>query len=342
MTKRSFITLALSLLALSGLVAQAIGLATPLATIRLTKTEIITEQQYRTELAKVEAMRGQALTADEKREFLDSMIDDILFLQMCDRDGIRVSDAEVNAYINQAKSQLGQNVTDQQFEAYLSSQGIAIADLRSYYRKQLLLQRWLTTAKAAEIAALPQVSADDVLQAYDLYKSQLVRPDTARIAFVFYQFKEDSEAERRKGAELMRGLSERIRNGQESFDSIRLKASQGGYAANNSAVYFVKDQVHLQQFGRTFYDTVFSLADGAVSAPFETPQGWWLIRRMEFFPQKQLELSDPIQLGQNGTVQDYLAMQLAQQRQNTFISRALSDLSRSLRAQAEVRITGRL
>lgn len=341
MSKRVFLITALALSTLA-LFAQAISLGVPMATVRLTKTEIITEQQYRTELAKIERMGGRALTQDEKQEFLYSMIDDLLFLQMCERDNIRVSDAEVTAYINQVKSQLGTNVTDQQFESYLVSQGLTLAELRVMYRKQLLLQKWISTAKAAEIAALKPVSAQEVLEAYELYKARLVRPDTARIAFVFFEFKERTEAERRRGAELMRSLSDRVTRGQESFDSIRLRAAQGGYQANPSAVYFAKNDDSLQVFGKLFFDTVFSLKDGEVSAPFETANGWWLVRRIEFFPQKQLELSDPLTLGQTGSVQDYLSMQLAQQRQNEFLSRILAELSRSLRSQADIKITGRL
>jgi parvulin-like peptidyl-prolyl isomerase len=260
---------------------------------------------------------------------------------MCERDNIRVSDAEINAYINQSRAQLGTNVTDQQFESYLVSQGVTLAELRVMYRKQLLLQKWITTAKAADIAALKPVSAQEVLEAYELYKSRLVRPDTARIAFVFYELKDKSEAERRKGADLMRSLSDRLTRGQESFDSVRLRAAQGGYQANPSAVYFARNDESLQVFGKKFYDTVFSLKDGEVSVPFETDQGWWLVRRIEFFPQKQLELSDPVAFGQTGTVQEYLSVQLAQQRQNEFLARILADLSRSLRGQADIKITGR-
>ncbi|MBU0934652.1 MAG: SurA N-terminal domain-containing protein [Spirochaetes bacterium] len=341
MFKRVLIFIVVMLAAVN-LAAQAISLGAPLATVRLTKTEIITQQQYRAELAKVERMGGRSLTADEKQEFLYSMIDDILFLQMCERDGIRITEAEVTAYINQAKSQLGSNVSDQQFEAYLTGQGIALADLRSLYRKQILLQRWITSTKAAEIAAIPQVGPQDVLDAYELYKSKLVRPDTARIAFVFYEFKDTTEAERRKGLELMRTLAQNVSNGRESFDAIRLRASQGGYQANPSPVYFAKNDEALQVFGKKFYDVVFALADGAVSEPFDTEKGYWLVKRLEFFPQKQLELSDPVAFGQSNTVQEYLTQQLAQTRQNDFLNKVLADLSRTLRAQAEIKITGSL
>jgi parvulin-like peptidyl-prolyl isomerase len=322
---------------------QSLGtsLAGPLATVRLTKTEIITEKQFREDVAKVEAMRGSKLSDADRRAFFDSVVNDILFGQMCDRDGIKVTDAEVDAILNQAKAQLGANVTNVQFEAYLASQGIPVADLRSYYRKQIQLQRWLVTTKAAEIAAIPRIGIEEIIKTYDLYKSRLVRPDTARIAFLYYPYKDKSEAERVKGAALMKDLADRLAKG-ESFDVLRLRSQEAEYTASREAIYFERSETFIAQFGQRFYDAVFSLRDGTNSVPIENDTGWWIIRRLEFFPQKQLELSDPYRLGQQGSVQDYIAQLLAQQVENDFIQKTLEALFVQLRRQAEIKILGKI
>ncbi len=341
MRKRISSMVFLAILVVLPLIAQPMSIGAALATIKLTKTEIITEQYFKQELAKIAAARGTALTEEEKRSYLDDKINEILFLQMCERDGIRVSDSEVEAYVNQAKAQLGPATTADQFEKYLASQGGTLVALRALYKNQMLMQRWLTTAKAKEIAALPPISVDDVLKMYELNKAKLVRPDTARISFVVYQFKDKSETERKKGSDIIRGVSERLNKGSDTFDAIRLKAQEGGYTPSKDFIYFEKGENFLKQFGKTMYDIVFSLKDNSFSAPFENEVGWWIVRRIEFYPQKQLELSDPVALGQTGTIQEYIAQNIAQQRQSEFMASAFKELFDKLRKQAEIKITGK-
>lgn len=336
----------LALLACAALVAPlfAQGLTTPMATVRLTKTEIISERQFRDDVAKVEKIRGRALSAEERKAFLDDIIDDLLFAQMCERDGIRTTDAEVNAMIAQVRSQLGQNVTDAQFEQYLTSQGVALADYRTLIRKQILQQKWLQTAKANEIRAIPPVTPQEILSNYELLKAQLVQPESARIALVYYPFQADTQAERDKGAQTIRAIQDRLAKG-ESFDSVRLKAADLTYGASRDLlVPRTPEGIQIMgQFGigREQFDMIFALRDGSNTAPFQTQAGWFIARKFETFPQKQLELSDPVAPGQTLTVQAWLAQQIAGQRQQEFIAKTFSELRDQLRKQAEVRITGR-
>ncbi|MDX9958003.1 MAG: peptidyl-prolyl cis-trans isomerase, partial [Spirochaetia bacterium] len=308
---------------------------------KLTKTEIIIDKEFRDVVARVETLRKTTLSDTDRKDFFDSVVNDILFYQMCERDGIKASDAEVDAYLTRVKAQLGTNITDEQFESYLANQGIPAADLRSYYRKQILLQRWLMTTKSKEIAAIPPIGIDEVIKTYELYKAKLVRPDTVRIAFLFYPYKDRTETERTKAIALMKDLSERLDRG-EAFDTLRLKAQGGGYSASKDALFFERSETFISQFGQKFFDTVFSLKDGTNSAPFENDAGWWIVRRLEYYPQRQLELSDSYRLGQQSSVQEYIGQLLAQQRESDFIKKALEELFVQLRKQADIKIIGKI
>lgn len=318
----------------------ATTLGAPLATVRLIRTEVVSDKKFRDDVSKLEAGRGSALTPNERKAYLDDVINDILFFQMCERDGIKVSDGEIDGYIAKLRSQRPTGETDQQFAAFLQTQGVPFEDLRSYYRKQVLIQRWLMANKSAEISKIPPVTTDEVLSTYELYKSRLVRPDTARIAFILYQYKDKSAAERTKGAEVMKGLSDRLAKG-ESFDVLRLKAQESGYSASREPVYFERTDVFMSQFGKVFYDMVFSMKDGTNSIAFENEAGWWIIRRLEYLPQKQLELSDPYRPGQPGTVQEYIGQLLAKQRESEFLQKTFTELFAGLRGQAEIKIVGK-
>jgi hypothetical protein len=337
----AFTMLFLTTLHLSAQPLLSTALGTPLATVRLTKVEIINDRQFRQDVALIEEARKSKLNDTERKAFFDSVVNDILFSQMCERDGIKASDAELDAYLAQVRSQLGPNVTNAQFEAYLSSQGIPVADLRAYYRKQILLQRWLMTTKSKEIAEIPPIGIDEVLKIYELRKSRLVRPDTVRIAFLYFPYQDRTEAERARGTALMRDLSARLGRG-EAFDSLRLRAQGNGYTASKDAIYFERSEKFLNEFGQKFFDTVFSLSDGSNSTPFENEAGWWIVRRLEFYPQRQLELSDIYRLGQQGTVQEYIGQEIAQQRENEFIKKTLEELFVQLRRQAEIKIIGKI
>ena len=317
----------------------ATSLGAPMATVKLTKTEIISSKTFRDDVAKLESTRGSPLTTEERSAYLDEVVNDILFYQMCERDGVKVSDGELDSYVTKLRAQRPAGETEQQFAAFLATQGIPYADLKEYYRKQVLIQRWLMTTKSAEIAAIPPVRTEEILSAYELYKSKLVRPDSVKIAFLLFPFKEKSAGERIKGAEIIKDLSDRLAKG-ESFDVIRLKSQESGYAANKEAIYFERSEVFIKRFGKAFYDMVFSMKDGTNSIAFETEAGWWIVRRLEFFPQKQLELSDPYQLGQTGTVQDYIAQLIAKQRESEFLQKTFTELFKKLRSQAEIKIIG--
>ena len=118
-----------SFLVLAGFICAPLfaqGLSTPMATVKLTKPEIISEKQFNEKASRQEKAMGRTLTSEERKALLDALIDEMLFLQLCDRDGIRVSDAEIDAAIAQMRAQLGENVSDEQFSAYLSSQGAKI------------------------------------------------------------------------------------------------------------------------------------------------------------------------------------------------------------------------
>lgn len=341
MKKAYSIMLFLVLIVANMLSAQAMStsLGTPLATIKLIKTEVITEKSFRDEVQKLEKMAGRSMSAEQRKAYLEDMINDMLFYQMCERDGIKVSDGELESIIAKLRAQRPAGETEAQFAAFLASQGIPYDQLKAYYKKQILAQRWLTTSKAKEIAAISPISPAEVLAYYELKKAELIRPDTVVLSILFYPLKDSSSKERDNGAAIMKKLSERLAKG-ESFDSLRFAAKDGGYQATNSPEYFARAEASIALYGKEFYDMAFSLKNGEHSIPFETSKGWWIIKRLDFLPQKQLELGDALRPGQPGTIQDLIAQELAGQRENAFLQKAFEELFTQLRKQASISYKG--
>ena len=143
--KRSILVVLLCLVAAFAGIAQT-TIDKPVATLKLIRQEVISARQFKSSVEKIEATVGQKLTAEQRKQYLDKMIDDLLFMQFCEREKILVSDAEISAALSQMKSSLGPGADDTKLEIALRGQGIFL-DARSYAKEQLLLQSYLKNRK---------------------------------------------------------------------------------------------------------------------------------------------------------------------------------------------------
>ncbi len=310
----------------------------PAATLKLTKQEVISVRQLRADIDRLENATGVKFTADQRKDVLDSRINSMLFLQFCDSEKITVSDAQVNATLAQLKSQLGPNATDADLEKSLRASGVFV-DPAVYVRQRLLFETYVQMKKQAEIkAALTPPTADDILKAYDLAKASLVRPDTIRISVIYVDTKGKSDADIAKAKDTMASISSALKANPSKFDEYVLRAGDAaGYKAIPS-LYLEKTAQSKSIFGDDFFNAAFQTKIGDITSVIQTATGLRIVRVNEFVPQKQLTLSDTVPGNQNLTVQEFLAMQLASEKEQNFLNKTESDLIASLRKQATVKI----
>ncbi len=310
----------------------------PAATLKLTKQEVISVRQLRADIDRLENATGVKFTAEQRKDVLDSRINSMLFLQFCENEKITVSDARVNATLAQLKSQLGPTATDADLEKSLRASGVFV-DPAVYVRQRLLFEAYIQTKKPAEIkAALTPPTADEILKAYDLAKASLVRPDTIRISVIYIDTKGKSDADIAKAKDTMSGISNTLKANPSKFDEYVLRAGDAaGYKAIPS-LYLEKTAQSKKIFGDDFFNAAFQTKVGDISSVIQTPTGLRIVRVNEFIPQKQLTLSDTVPGNQNLTVQEFLAMQLASEKEQIFLNKTESDLIASLRKQATIKI----
>jgi parvulin-like peptidyl-prolyl isomerase len=310
----------------------------PAATFKLTKQEVISVRQLRADIDRLENATGAKLTVDQRKDVLDARINSMLFLQFCEREKISVSDAQVNAALTQLKSQLGSNATDANLEKSLRASGVFV-DPAVYVRQRLLFETYVRMKKQDEMkSALKAPTADDILRAYDLAKASLVRPDTIRISVIYADTKGKSEADIEKAKDIMNGISAALKANPSKFDEYVLRAGEAaGYKAIPS-LYLEKTQQSKSIFGEAFFNAAFQAKTGEITAVIQTPTGFRIVRVNEFMAQKQLTLSDTVPGNQNLTVQEFLAMQLASEKEQTFLNKVESDLIDSLRKEATIKV----
>jgi len=102
-----------------------------------------------------------AVAKGDGKQILDGLVSKVLVEQAARQNHVTVTDDEINAKLQQTKSQFA---SDAEYQQELQSQNLTEADLRSDIRLELLLEK-LSASK-------PQVSEQDIQNYYDQNKEQ--------------------------------------------------------------------------------------------------------------------------------------------------------------------------
>lgn len=302
------LTLAVSLLAclsVGALVAQA---ATPLPSRHpLVQVNLNVNEPYYLETFKADCDRLESglnavssqkitLASKDKLNILLDTIDMMLFRQYCDREGIRVSDAEVANQIAQYKASLGPGATDAIVDASLRRNGV-FTDIKTYVKQDLLFTNYLRAKRPDDIKAISSPTVDDVLKAYDDMKFNLRRPTSYRFTMITASKQGKSDAEKKKEGDAMRAIANKLKVNPSSFDEYLVRGAidpQGsGYQTIPNAV-IAKTADSMKQYP-ALYDAIFKLKEGEVSDLIEEDNAFIVLRTSALLPEKQLGFDDYIE-----------------------------------------------
>ena len=342
------------LVVITGITAFAQISMQEVAVVRLTRSQPITVSQLRTEMerrawpnlrnrlrrnptpAELRA-EVQNSTVQQRRNILETMIDEVLILQAAERDRITVSDAEVNQQMNQLRMMMaqeeGRQPTDEEFAlAIMNETGQSLPAFRESMRRQLVAQRYLLTQKQDLFASVREPTEAEILNLFNLSRAQFVRPETVRFSMIHVPSGADA-ASRARARELADRLSREIGSDPSRFDEavIRGRAPNSGYQAGDGG-YIPRNLAAQQMMGEEFVNTAFSLRQGEVSRVLEGPQGFKIIKITTSLPQRNLELNDIMVPGTTETVRQNIAGALLQQRLQETTARAAQELMTELRA----------
>jgi len=323
-----------SFLAVSGFAQSDLQ---PAATVNLIRTEAITVRQLRNEVELMEQLAGRRLTQAERVQVLDSMINERLAIQAAERDRVSVTENELNARIQQYRTdmaqQIGRQPTDAEFNQAIRDQtGLDINAYREQLRRQMITQKYLLTKKGDLIYSVREPTEAEIVDQFNLLRRELVRPETVRLSMIQVLYGANA-ASRTRARELAESLVREIGSNPSRFDEVvaRGQSPNSGYQAGD--VGFVpRNQEAMAAFGQEFMNTAFSLRQGEVSRLIEGNQGFQIIKVTENYAFKSLELDDIIQLGTRVTVREYIGQYLYSQRQDAIVAQASQELVAELRA----------
>jgi parvulin-like peptidyl-prolyl isomerase len=196
--------------------------------------------------------QGQAQLEQEKQLALDNMIDDVLVMQDAAKQGISISDAEIDAEIQKGASSAGGQA---QFEERLRLAGQTLDDARSTLRMQLLYQKMLIKV-LGNLQTTEQVHARHIL---------VNSPAVAQALLAQIQ----------GGADFGQIAQ------QSSLDTLT-KANGGDLG------WFPRGKL----VAKELEDAAFALQPGQISAVVQSALGYHIVQLVERDPARKLEGDD--------------------------------------------------
>ena len=337
--RRSLVSIFLFLLVFS--VSAQTMIDAPVATVRLTRQEVVSQRTLKNDFERLEAVANRKLTPDERRQVLDTRINNILFFQYCEREKIIAAESEIAAYLGNARAQMGQGAKDEDLEKLLRAQGV-IMDIKTWAQQQILLQKYIQTKQADRLKSITPPTADDIIKEYEFNKKNYFLPEMVRVSMIYVDLKNKGPEDRKKGLDTINGVSAQIKASPDKFGEFTTRALSGEMPYKASAQFAIpKTAEAVKAFGQKFTDVAFATKPGQISEPIESAGAnlvaYAVIRVEEHTTERFLGLSDLIP-GQNRTVSQFIQAKLGMERAQTVLSQIEHELLTQLRSEATIKI----
>ena len=312
----------------------------PLAIVKLYKSETITLKQLKN---RVETYQKQTnapkFTFEQKKEILDAMIDEKLVVQAALKEGMNITDTQVNQYFLQNVSQqVGKPVTEAEFSEIVKKQtnlslddfmkqqvGMGVADYKAYLKNQLIAQQYVLQKKKDEISKLTPKD-EDIRKFYDLNKASFVQNDMVKLFLVVVPKGDNKEGAKIKAEAILKGTKDKTL----SYEKIK---AESGRDYQGGDLLIGKTAQHAQQLGISYNDLLelFTRDVGYMSNLTETETDYQFYVVRQKYAAKMLAITDLAQPETTVTVYDYIKQSLTNQMQSQALLAAVQDITKTLR-----------
>lgn len=345
--KRLLCATLLSAAALFSMAAQSNNLQ-PLAVVKLNGHETITLKDLKSTVETYQTQAGRKFTTEEKKQLLESLIDQKLIVQAAKKEGLSFTDSQVDQYyLSNMAQMVGRQVTEKEFadivrqqtgktvdDFLLAQVHMNVAQYKTYLRNQLLAQQYVVQKKQTEINAV-QATDKEIRDFYDLNKSKLVWNDMVHMFLVSVQKGDNPDAAKAKISKMVSDYTA----GKLTLDQMRDAArnpAAAGYVGGDLMVE--KTEQYAQSLGVT-YERIIQIFNEPLkqaSELKETDNDYQFYVLLEKYDAKMLGISDVIQPGTTVTVYEYIKQNLTNQKKSMALVQAVQDLSNELNTPANV------
>ena len=275
----------------------------PLAIVKLNKPETITVSMLKSYSSYYQKqLRLETLSLDQKKQLLDKYIREKLVLQAAAKEGISVTDTQVNeAFINTFRQQIGQNVTEAQLSDVIKKQtgktlddyikavtGMSTVDFKKQLKNQIIIQQYVY-AKNQDKIKNAEVSNEDISKAYEMNKTKFAMNDTMKLFLVMVPKGSDESASKK----LAEDLRSKYVADKKNLTAIANTPENGKtYRAGEMMLEKSADQAKVLGWSADKINELFGKAEGFTSELNTTESDYQFYSVEKKFPSKILGLND--------------------------------------------------
>ncbi len=332
------LTSVIALLVVIALSLSAASISSPAATVNLTKNKVITMSTLESEY---ESYTAQGYTVT-KLEVLNSLIDEILIEQGASRDGYSITDSEVEQLYAQQKSsiesQLGQTLTDEEWNEYVTQNAGSVDEYKSYLKTQYVTQSYVYGVKGDTANSVSEPTDKEIRAWYRQNSTSFSMPEMVRLSVIAMEKTDDESSNEKKKATLDDVYSQ-IKGGTLTFEKAVQNYSEDDSSKSNGGDWgFMSDtETTRTSMGDAFVDTVMLMEAGDIEGVFETPYIYCIVKCTVHQDPKVLALTDTIE-DYGITVYNYIYQGLTYQNSQYAYLNAYNELLSELRSQAKINI----
>lgn len=206
---------------------------------------------------------------DQDRDVLEQFITDRMLEAETREAGIKISEEEINQYIEQVKR--NNRLSEEDFKTVLSREGQTLAtyklSVKSEMEKSELINR--------QVKSKVNITNEDVERYYKLNAKNYRAGDRARIRHILFSIPEKASAEQVQAATARSNeILQRIKGG-EDFAQLARQYSEGAGRADGGDIGWVNRGTLLPGLEEVAFQ---KLAVGQVSEPFRTSMGLHIVK----------------------------------------------------------------
>ena len=339
---KRFASLTILILMTMSLVFAA-TISSPAATVRLTKTVQISMNDLDAEVAKYQAATSDPSSVDPL-QVLNLLINNELFRQGAERDGVVISSTMVEtAYKNQKtaiEQSYGTTLTNEEFDQIIVNNFGSVAAYKQLISEQLLVDSYVQLKKSDVLKEEPIVAESEVTSFYRKNRTQFVSPETVKLSHIFIPYSSDSSVNTANKT-LLADVANKIKNGSLSFEKAVVEYSQDAPSKSKGGDigWLTMDNEEARLcLGDSFFEAAFSLDVGETGGLVESNTGYHILKVLVYSEPKILALDDVISPNNPITIRTYITNELKVAKQQELYVKAVNSLVEDLRKSATVRI----
>ena len=281
--------------------------------------ESVTRKEIEEVIQSIESRAGGPLPAEQRdrvyRDLIDRAVGYKLLMQEAKARKVNVSDAEVEAKIDEVRKQFP---SEDLFKQALASRSLTLDRMKSEARQELAIFRLIEGEIAGKVAVKPEQVEDF----YQKNPDQFKEPERVRASHILISVPENADAAAKAQAKTKaEKVLKDVKSGKDFAALAKQHSQDPGSAVNGGDLGFFQQG----QMVGPFNDVAFSLKPGATSDLVETQFGYHIIRVVEKNPGRTVPLDEV-----RPKLEQYLQGQNKETQTEAFV--------KSLRAKGKVEI----